>query len=523
MNKLALAFAAVLSISGCRTAAPAPDDAAQLFDDLGDTPPTPADLVEVDQKAPHLSNGKIDVLSYDLDLTFASMAAVDVPIVARVKAVLLVDSADVRLHMHKETLTVRSVTVAGQTSTFKILPGKAGANGLEGDVLSIDLQGVKPAKSTVDLVIRYVVKTSSHRDRGLTFRAAYEGAPIFVTRNWPYYARYWLPSNDHPADTATFSFELHTPADTVGAANGALSEGTYREGSGIAEGGLRTFKWRQSTPIPVYGVNVTVGPLDILQEEVCVADDALGVPPGSVTDVPADCAGAAHQVPVVFYVQKNNAERDEFLAAAKKGARSLVFFSSLLDLYPYQKLGFVTAPHPFNMESVSLIVMVSPEATVHEVAHHWWGNTVYFKHWGDFWISEGFTTYFTGLYDEFVDGTNTACSQTSGRLNGTPETDPLDIFDNTPYCKGSAAIADLRVAVAQLAGVHGTAERELFFRLVRELFASYKFKRLTTERLIAWLTERVGPVIKASGAPEPTAPAVAAKLATWRGKWFASP
>ena len=60
--------------------------------------------------------------------------------------------------------------------------------------------------------------------KGLLHRVGYDGEPTFATRNWPYYVRYWLPSIDYLADTATFHFNLSVPRSAVAAANGALGE-----------------------------------------------------------------------------------------------------------------------------------------------------------------------------------------------------------------------------------------------------------------------------------------------------------
>lgn len=47
---------------------------------------------------------------------------------------------------------------------------------------------------------------------------------------------------------------------------------------------------------------------------------------------------------------------------------------------------------------------------IHEIAHHWFGNSVTETDWDDVWSSEGFATYFTSLYiehsyghDEFIE------------------------------------------------------------------------------------------------------------------------
>ena len=41
---------------------------------------------------------------------------------------------------------------------------------------------------------------------------------------------------------------------------------------------------------------------------------------------------------------------------------------------------------------------------VHEIAHQWFGDSVTERDWDDVWLSEGFATYFTHLYNEQFEG-----------------------------------------------------------------------------------------------------------------------
>ena len=40
----------------------------------------------------------------------------------------------------------------------------------------------------------------------------------------------------------------------------------------------------------------------------------------------------------------------------------------------------------------------------HEIAHQWFGDSVTESTWADLWLSEGFATYFAGLFIEKYDG-----------------------------------------------------------------------------------------------------------------------
>ena len=40
----------------------------------------------------------------------------------------------------------------------------------------------------------------------------------------------------------------------------------------------------------------------------------------------------------------------------------------------------------------------------HEIAHHWFGDSVTERDWDDVWLSEGFATYFDLLFTEHDEG-----------------------------------------------------------------------------------------------------------------------
>src|SRR5207244_6267546 len=44
------------------------------------------------------------------------------------------------------------------------------------------------------------------------------------------------------------------------------------------------------------------------------------------------------------------------------------------------------------------------EVVAHEIAHQWFGDSVTESTWADLWLSEGFATYFAGLFIQNQDG-----------------------------------------------------------------------------------------------------------------------
>lgn len=481
------------------------------------------DFRELEDKPPHLSNGRIDVKHYDVQLTFPSMESSDINAATKIKLKLVKPDRFVKLHTEKSTIDMKSASLkdAGRNSQlpFKVLDGVSGEKGLSGSVLRLELPKDYPAGSDLEISLHYTIKKPTRGStKGMMHRVNFHGNPIFATRNWPYYARYWLPSNDHPADTATFQFKLAVPPNTIGAANGSLVKGDYKKGEGLGPSGLRLFEWRLDTPIPVYGVSVVVGDLEVIQDSVCFdTKNKLSLKRQS-------CSESSLKIPYVYYIQREHPEKKALLEQAEEGIKQMILMSSILGPYPYQKLGFVSAPQDFNMESVSLMMMISPEATTHEVAHHWWGNTVYIEHWGDLWISEGLTSFFTGFYNEIARGKYEECSSDKGVLNNPPETDPLKIFDDTPYCKGAAAIADLRRVIEELARDAGSPQkgRDGFLQVMRDLYETYKFKRLGSKSFVDFLHTNAQQSLTKHDINIQAAK-IKTAISVWENKWLTKP
>src|SRR5215213_586848 len=105
---------------------------------------------------------------------------------------------------------------------------------------------------------------------------------------------------------------------------------------------------------------------------------------------------------------------------------SLEFFTETVAPYPYEKLAMIVGATRFGgMENSSAIVFTStlfsrnspvgmsktygvPSNNVtliaHEIAHQWFGDSVTESTWSDLWLSEGFATYFAGLFVQRFEG-----------------------------------------------------------------------------------------------------------------------
>nr|MCU0360214.1 peptidase M1 [Bacteroidia bacterium] len=94
----------------------------------------------------------------------------------------------------------------------------------------------------------------------------------------------------------------------------------------------------------------------------------------------------------------------------------LEFLSEKYGMYPFykEKYGNCMAPFGGGMEHQTMTSQGFFEYYInaHELGHHWWGDNVTCKSWGDIWINEGWASYTEHLVAEFLDPTNFA-----GNLN----------------------------------------------------------------------------------------------------------
>ncbi len=463
----------------------------------------------LDVQLSYFGNPTIDVEHYAIQAIVNELPPKEIAFNTLITLKLLTASDDVELHVQKDTLTVTQIELNNQKLAFEYLVGIPNEYGISGDVLSIKLPRIMNAAEKIVLKLKYTVQKSDWLDdKGIFYIPADQnfGQQLLITRNWPYYARFWLPSNDSPDDVASVEYDIQVPKGYTVAANGAaLRINQYTNG-------MERFHWKQNQPTTTYNYVFAVGAFDVLRKRICYNED------GKINDRTVNCANADKNIPFVFNYNKNNPDSDAAIEQVEKANHAAVYFSKLLGPYLFDKVGYVLSPiYPFAMESTSMIVLYGPNSTVHEVLHHWWGNNVHIPHWGDFWISEGFTTYFDGLYDEYKTGTNTAClTNPSEALNYPRATDPNDILTNTPYCKGAFALHNLRVRITLLTEKNGT---KIFMELMRALYTQKSLKTLSTEELVQFVDSKLVSISKMNGVKIDQTQ-VSTLVQKWKKAWF---
>ena len=312
---------------------------------------------------------------------------------------------------------------------------------------------------------------------GLIFAQDRDGKPSATGDNWPDRVHQWIPCLDHPSAKATVSFTIAAPAREVVVANGKSVTMT-RNGNAPT-----VWRFEESKPIPAYCMVVAVS------EGVRL--DATGP---TVT-------------PLSYYVpQKDRAYAAKGFSA---GGPAVAFFSQTIAPYPYEKLALIVAATRFGgMENSSAIVFSNTlfdlhsnekmsarfgiparieSVVAHEIAHQWFGDSVTESTWADLWLSEGFATYFAGLFIEKYDGKDAFRDYMQGAaqryfayekqrkapIHDTETQDLMKLLNENNYEKGAWVLHMLRARLGD----------EAFFRGLRAYYNAHREANATTEDL----------------------------------------
>lgn len=324
-----------------------------------------------DELFPETGSSDVDVQSYLVQVTIDPDRELMDGVVTVVADI--VDEIDV-LPLDQVGLDIASVQVDGADTTFETtetellvqLPANSGSTVSVRVEYSFDPSG---ATSAVGLPAGWFENERSNDSYVL---------------NEPAGARTWLPSNDHPSDKATWTFELSVPDGVTAAANGSLVTRATTDG-------VTTWVWSELEAMPTYLVQVIIG-----KYEVVVADPIVSTTGESIDLI--------HVVPA--------GERTTFDAAFESIDEQMRFFEERFGPYPFERYGlaFVNDLSGLAMETQGRSMFgaddfASGELTFlaelllsHELGHQWFGNAVSPATWSDLWLNESFATYAEWLW-----------------------------------------------------------------------------------------------------------------------------
>jgi len=401
-------------------------------------------------------------LHYNVSLAFNEQLSEITRGRAEITVLLLRDKVS-EIDLDFGELTIDSVTIANQPAQFKRTPG----------TLNVNLAKPMPQGTSLLIVVSYHGKPKD----GLIFTNDKAGKPSAIGDNWPNRLHHWIPCLDHPSAKATINFAVSAPAGNTVIANGHLAKVETTANSN------RTWTYNEAVPIPPYCMIVAVG--DFAQLE------------------------PAHQeiTPLLYFVPQP--DKKFAMQGFAPAAPSLKFFSETVAPYPYEKLALIIGATRFGgMENSGAIVFSStlfdPVASAplskafniragivrlvaHEIAHQWFGDSVTESTWSDLWLSEGFATYFAGLFIQREEGEQafqqymkTAADKylayerkTLTPIHDSDTEELLALLNPNNYEKGSWVLHMLRSELGD----------KVFFRGVRDYYTKHRNATATTEDL----------------------------------------
>ncbi|GLK15772.1 M1 family metallopeptidase [Herbiconiux flava] len=460
-------------------------------------------------------NGGYDVQHYDLDLAYApdtdvlsGTATVTALATQNLSAFNL--DFDTRAVDGTDSITISAVTVNGQAADWSLTstqisdvtgqPQAAGST--DGDAT--------PPRTELTVIPLAGIDTGA----SITTTVAYSGVPIEVSDAFgpagvfatptgavvvgqPRVAATWFPSNDHPADKATFSTRMTVPAGLEVIGNGRLA------GQSTANG-LTTFDWEMEQPMATYLATATLGDYTVTSEtgadgityydaiDPTLFDrDVDGTPGVKVGDVAKTIFESEPQV--------------------------ISFLSQYFGDYPFSEagglaIGYIgehvdpdtgeTVPDdlPYALENQTRPIYpawafpadADPSVVVHELAHQWYGDSLSMQRWSDIWLNEGFATYAEWLWAAEHGGPSTQ-EAFQDAYDSIPETSSFwqtvvadpgapGIFDGAVYTRGGMTLQALRTEV-------GDAD---FFAILKGWATEHAGTAVSTEQFVAYAEQVSG-------------------------------
>jgi len=348
--------------------------------------------------------------------------------------------------------------------------------------LKIDLGREHPADEALTVAVEYRVVEPT---RGLHFVLPDEREPDQQRSVWtqsePELAHLWFPCYDSPNDRATSEMLATVPEGFFALSNGELKE---KRDNGD---GTWTWVWSQDQTHVAYLITLVAGEFEALEQSWDGIPIASYVPPGRLAD----------------------AER-----SFGKTAAMMQFYSERIGYrYPWPKYAQICVDEytAGGMEHTSATTLTlrtlhderahldvsSDNLVAHELVHHWWGDLLTCKDWGELWLNESFATYFATLWAEHDLGWDEATWQRVEEANdyfGEDQkryrrpivtyqyNDPSNMFDRHTYPKGGRVLHMLRYVMGD----------DLFWRSIRHYVHKHAYGVVESADLRVAVEEAAG-------------------------------
>jgi len=464
---LATATALALTLTGCGDSDSSADERRTTPPPTGSASPEPVgtevpdDIAEAvsetreDSVYPEAGDPLVDALHYDLALAWTPETDTLVA-TERLTFRATADTDEIPLDFD-DALTIESLTIDGDDADY----GRADK----------DIRIQHPVEADQEYVLEmsytgtpepYDAPTQRSDFRlGVGWHATAEHEVWTIQE--PYGAFTWYAANDQPADKAYYDFTLTVPEPWTGIANGELTDTTDADG-------VRTTTWHLAEPASSYLVTVAFGDY-------------------TPTEVPSDSG-----VPTTIWGPTDDPSA---LGDTEYAGEAIDWLEQYLGPYPFDTAGILIYDGDSGMETQTMITLgATPYATskavvVHELAHHWYGDTVTPADWSDVWMNEGMAMYLQGMWEAEDEGITieqkmdewALFESEERRYAGPPgDYDPTNFGSGNIYYGPALMWQELREQIGD----------DAFFALLRDWPAEQENGTADRQEYLSWIEEQTG-------------------------------
>jgi aminopeptidase N len=321
----------------------------------------------------------------------------------------------------------------------------------------IFIKSDKELTDTVKIWIKYHGHPKRAGFDGFVFGGV-NGSTLIYNISEPTFAPTWFVCDDDPADKALLDMEITNDSQFVSASNGILESIKNNNGK-------KTYCYKTIYPIATYLIAVYSAPF------INYHDLYTGL-------------SGRDSMKIEYFVLPEHLEKSKIDFA--NHSDMIRVLSELFGEYPFIKEKYGVAEFLWNFGAMENQTITGigynfvggndffKDTYVHELSHHWWGDSVTPKSWDDIWLNEGFASYCEALYAEAKHGEpaliSKMMSKFSEHFRGTLYA-PRDLFSETIYDKGAWVLHMLRFEVGD----------SIFFKTMRNYYSLYKYSNASVE------------------------------------------